>query len=213
MVRRPGSIDDSGVIVPGGRRSWDQAADERVLAFLGPSGSGKSTVVRALHRRGLIAVTPSWTTRPRRDDEVGGSVEHRFVDEEEFAERERAGFFLEVVRMFGLPYAYGLPAVDRPGDGRVPAIMVRAPLLALVERHFPGSLAYQIEDERARDRLGDRPGELGTRVEGWDRERRLGRAAAHRVFVNAGSIDDVVDAVAGAIRKDFEKEELCHRTG
>lgn len=186
----------------------------RVLAVLGPSGSGKSTVVRELHRRGVIEVTPSWTTRPRRDDEHDGSVEHRFVDAEEFAARQSAGYFLEVVQMFGLPYRYGLPVVEHPADRRVPAIMVRAPLIPLVERHFPGHVAYQIEDgyQRAEARLRRRAGELGTRLDGFEEECRLGREAAHRIFVNEGSIADLVEAVAGAVHQDFggqRKEDAC----
>lgn len=184
----------------------------RVLVFLGPSGSGKSTVVRALHRRGVIDVTPSWTTRPRRDDEVAGSVEHRFVSEEEFTVRERAGYFLEVVQPFGLPYRYGLPAVAARSDGRVPAIMVRAPLMPLVARHFPDHVAYQIEDsyERVRERMerrGVTGAELGTRLEGFEDERRQGRAVARRTFVNAGSVDALVTAVAAAIAEDIAVEE------
>ena len=186
----------------------------RILVFVGPSGSGKSTVVRALHRRGVIAVTPSWTTRPRRSDEPGDTVEHRFVDEHRFGEHQRAGDFLEVVRLFGLPYAYGLPPVEPPGDGRVPAIMARATVLPLVERHFPDHVAYQIEDayERARARLELRHGELGTRMDGHEGERRLGRAVAQRIFVNTGTVDDLVDAVAAAVDEDFAadtREEAC----
>ena len=186
----------------------------RVLAVLGPSGSGKSTVVRELHRRGVIELTPSWTTRPRRDDEVDGSIEHRFVDDEEFTARQDAGYFLEVVQLFGLPYRYGLPPLEVPADARVPAIMVRAPLMPLVTRHFPGHVAYQIEDgyRRAEERLGRRAGALGTRLEGFEEECRLGREAAHRIFVNEGSIADLVDAVADAVGQDFDghrKEDLC----
>jgi guanylate kinase len=186
----------------------------RVLAVLGPSGSGKSTVVRELHRRGLIEVTPSWTTRARREDEHAGSIEHRFVDGEEFAARHDAGYFLEVVQMFGLPHRYGLPAVGEPADGRVPAIMVRAPLMPLVHRHFPGHVAYQIEDrlQRAEERLRRRAGDLGTRLDGFEEECRLGREAAHRTFVNEGSIADLVEAVADAVGQDFDgqrKEEPC----
>ena len=186
----------------------------RVLAVLGPSGSGKSTVVRELHHRGVIDVTPSWTTRPRRDDELDGSMEHRFVDEEEFTARHDAGYFLEVVQMFGLPYRYGLPAVGEPADGKVPAIIVRAPLMPLVGRHFPGYLAYQIEDgyQRAQQRLWLRAGELGTRLDCFEEECRLGREVAHRIFVNRGSVGDLVDAVADALGQDFtghRKEDLC----
>ena len=141
-------------------------------------------------------------------------MEHRFVDEHEFAERRRAGDFLEVVRMFGLPYAYGLPPVEPPADGRVPAVMVRAPLLPLVERHFPDHVAYQIEDayERARVRLQRRTGELGTRMDGYEQERRLGRDVAQRIFVNTGTVGDLVDAVAAAVDEDFvaeTREEPC----
>jgi guanylate kinase len=186
----------------------------RILAVLGPSGSGKSSVVRELHRRGRIDVTPSWTTRPRRDDEQDGSVEHRFVDAEEFTARQNAGYFLEVVQMFGLPYRYGLPVVEPPVDGRLPAIMVRAPLMPLVHRHFPAHVAYQIEDgyQRAEERLRRRAGDLGTRLDGFEEECRLGREAAHRIFVNEGSIADLVDAVAGAVHQDFDghrREETC----
>jgi ribose 1,5-bisphosphokinase PhnN len=186
----------------------------RLLAVLGPSGSGKSTVVREMHRRGVIEVTPSWTTRPRRDDELDGSDEHRFVGEDEFAARQDAGFFLEVVQMFGLPYRYGLPAVGPPAGGSVPAIMVRAPLLPLVARRFPGYVAYQIEDgyQRARERLGRRPGDVGTRLEGFEEECRTGREAAHRIFVNQAGVGDLVEAVARAVRRDFagdQKEEPC----
>lgn len=186
----------------------------RVLAVLGPSGSGKSTVVRELHRRGVVEVTPSWTTRPRRDDEVDGSIEHRFVDDREFAARRDAGYFLEVVQMFGLPYRYGLPAVEPPAGGTVPAIMVRAPLMALVARHFPNHVAYQIEDgyQRAQERLGRRPGDLGTRLDGFEEECRIGREAAHRIFVNQGAVGDLVEAVARAVGRDFaghRKEGPC----
>lgn len=193
---------------------YARSTDVRVLAVLGPSGSGKSTVVRELHRRGVIEVTPSWTTRPRRPDELDGSIEHRFVGDEEFNERQEDGYFLEVVQMFGLPHRYGLPAVEEPADGRVPAIMVRAPLMPLVARHFPGHVAYQIEDgyQRARERLERRLGDLGTRLEDFEEERRAGRQAAHRIFVNQGSVGDLIEAVADAVEQDFtrrRKEEAC----
>ncbi len=190
-------------------------AEMPVLVVLGPSGSGKSTVVRELHRRGLIAVTPTWTTRPRRPDEAQDSVEHRFVDEREFAVRRGAGRFLETVRMFGLPYEYGLPVVERPGDGRVPTLIARAPVMPLVVRHYPDHLAYQVEDrfDRVRDRLAARgPADLGTRLERYEDERRLGRAVAHRVFFNTRSVGDLVDAIAAALAEDFaleRTEEPC----
>ncbi len=179
-----------------------------MLAFLGPSASGKSSVVRELERRGAITVTPSWTTRPRRADEAEGAIEHRFVDDTEFDELEATGYFLEVVILFGLPFRYGLPVVEPAPGGPVPAIMVRAPLMNLVERHFPDHVAYQIESPRelARQRLMAREidnSAVEARLRGHDDELLLGRTAADRVFLNTSSIDDLASAVEGAIREDF----------
>ncbi len=181
-----------------------------VLVFIGPSGSGKSTVVGELHRRGLIAVTPSWTTRPCRNGEMDHTVEHRFISDQEFTALEEEGFFLEVVRPFGLPHRYGLPQVEPASDGRVPTIMVRAPLMALVERHFSAFVTYQIEDsyDRAKDRVvaaGACGAGLGTRLEGHDDERRFGRQLASRVFLNRTTPMELISAVAGAIIEDFPK--------
>lgn len=179
--------------------------------FVGPSGSGKSTVVRELHHRGLIEVSPSWTTRPRRDDELGDTIEHRFVTEEEFTDLETAGSFLEVVRPFGLPYRYGLARVEPAPADRVRAIMVRAPLLPLVVQHFPRRVTYQIEDtyDRARQRMVAARGSdaaLGSRLERFEDERRLGRTLASRTFVNDATVAELCAAVADAITTDFGQE-------
>src|SRR5437016_504890 len=73
--------------------------DPSLLVFIGPSGAGKSSVVRGLADRGVIAVHPTWTTRPRRRDEREGSIEHHFVTESEFLRRRDDGFFLHSVSM------------------------------------------------------------------------------------------------------------------
>lgn len=180
----------------------------RVLVVIGPSGSGKSSVVRALERRGVLRVTPSWTTRPRRPDEMHGSVEHRFVDDARFTELEERGFFLEVVTMFGLPHRYGLPRVEGGQGPGVPAIMARASLMGLVATHFPRRVVYHVEDteQRARQRLVER-GASAREIEGrmgeFTTECRRGRSSAHRVFVNEGPLDDLVGAVERSMREDF----------
>lgn len=188
----------------------------KVLAFIGPSGSGKSTVVRELDHRSVIAVTPSWTTRPRRDDEGDGVVEHRFVSDEEFDALERDGFFLEVVRMFGLPYRYGLPAITRPPPGVIPVVMVRASLLALVGAHYPHHVVYQIEASPAlaSSRLLQRSRtnrDIGARLDEASEERALGRRLAHRIFDGNRSVAQIVDAVQSAILADFHFERSERR--
>lgn len=178
------------------------------LVVIGPSGAGKSSLVRELDRRGLISVTPTWTTRPRRADEAQDTVEHRFVTAEEFRELERTGFFLEVVELFESAYRYGIPAVSAPLNGQIPTVMLRAELVPLLAKHYTSPVIYQVEDEyeRVRERLEQREteGEDGaSRLEGMATEIELGRKHAFRAFVNAGDLADLVDQVERSLRVDF----------
>jgi len=177
-----------------------------VLVFIGPSGTGKSALVRELIRDGVIDLNPSWTDRPRRTHELNGIPEHRFVNTEEFSRLQGEGFFLEVVQPFGLPYRYGLPPLTQ-SEG-VPTIMVRAPMMDLVAKHFPMHRTYQIECElaRAHARLlerGEEESELGTRLAEFEAEARFGRLHADRIFLNDGSIEELVKQVRAALREDF----------
>lgn len=179
-----------------------------VLVIIGPSGGGKSTVVRTLAGRGVVRVHPTWTTRPRRADEAGGSPEHRFVSDEEFDDLCARGFFLDTVSLFGLPYRYGLPALDTAEDGPLDAVMLRAPLVGRFTAVFPHHLVYQIEDlpDRLEARLRERetaPADRTARLSDNVREVDSGRLVAHRVFVNSGSLEGLADAVSIALRKDL----------
>jgi len=178
-----------------------------VLVVIGPSASGKSTAVRELHRRGVLHVHPTWTTRARRADEADGALEHRFVTDEIFDELEAAGFFLGTVQLPGLPARYAIPRPTLADDGPLDAIMARAPFIALFADSFPHRLVYQIEDsvERARDRLvarGSSAYETEVRLAGHETEIRQGRAIAQRVFTNDGDLDALVDAIAVALLDD-----------
>jgi guanylate kinase len=176
-----------------------------LLAVIGPSGAGKSTAVQALADAGVVDVNPSWTTRPPRPGEVERCVEHRFVTEAEFDALERAGFFVESVRMFGLAHRYGLPPVRRAAAGAVPLVMLRVPHLGLLRRLHDLPLVYQVEDSRERvaARLLRRDGELGTRLRDYEAEVALGRAEADRVFVNDRDAEALVTAIRQAIVADF----------
>ncbi|MDQ3981811.1 MAG: hypothetical protein M3271_03915 [Actinomycetota bacterium] len=177
----------------------------KVLVFIGPSGSGKSTLVRELHDRGIVDVMPSWTTRPRRREEAGEGVEHRFVSDAEFGRLEASGFFLEAVEMFGS--RYGLPAITTSHAGSIPAIVVRAPLLRLVAKHFPDHVVYQIESDletvsrRLRRRGAD--ADMPARLAGYAGELVLGRERADRIFDSGGLPEDAVRDVQRAIEDDF----------
>lgn len=71
------------------------------------SGTGKTTLVQELCATlPDLMVSISYTTRPRRTDEVEG-VDYYFVDEERFKRMVAAGDFLEHETVFG--YHYGTP--------------------------------------------------------------------------------------------------------
>jgi len=172
-----------------------------VLAVIGPSGSGKSSVVRELHQRGLVRVRPTWTTRPRRHDEVHGSVEHRFASDATFDRLERSGFFIDTVTMFGLPHRYGMPGPAVFGVDAAEIVMLRAPLVDRLRRIAPDFTVVQIEDSPAptRRRLAQRnvdAVELRARLADNEQELALGRAVADFVFVNDNSIASLADRVA-----------------
>jgi guanylate kinase len=187
------------------------SSPERLLVIIGPSGAGKSTAVRRLEAEGLIEVTPTWTTRPPRRGEILACVEHRFVSEGEFERLERCGAFLGTVRLFGLPFRYGLPPIHRPAGGRVAAIMLRAALVPRLRELFADLTVYQVEDDRARvaERLqqrGREGAELGSRLADFEAEVALGRSMAQRVVVNADGPDMLVAALREALRLDFAAE-------
>ena len=179
----------------------------KVLVLIGPSGSGKSALIQELARRGHILITPSWTTRPRRATETDGDVDHRFVTEEEFAQLQDDGYFVEVIGMYG--FRYGLPRIEFPAIGKVPAISVRAVHLHLVSTHYPLHVIYQIESdlETAIKRVGAREIsalEMEDRLGSHSDELARGRRLSKRVFDTAPPLAEVVKSIERAIAEDFE---------
>ncbi len=195
-----------------------------VVVFVGPSGSGKSSVVRELHRRGVLHVHPTWTTRPRRPDEVTGSLEHRFVSDATFDALCRQGFFIGTAALSGLPFRYGLPWLadhPRPGEpgpggpGPADAVMLRTPVLARFAELVAHRVVYQIDDrpERVAARLLARhcpPAELQARLDDNRLEVAAGRQVADRVFLNAGTLIELVDQVAAAVLRDTGTHAETH---
>ncbi len=173
-----------------------------LLVIIGPSGNGKSSAAGLLVSRGVARVHPTWTTRPRRSDEHFGTPEHRFVDDATFDALVAAGFFLDSVSLFGLPYRYGLPPIRRTNDRRVDTVMLRAPLVARFKRVVTDpTIVVQIEDDplQIADRLHRQAGtalELRCRLDDNERETVAGRAVADRVLVNDGTLDDLAEALA-----------------
>jgi len=178
-----------------------------LLAVIGPSGVGKSSLVRELQRRGETLALPTFTTRPRRRDEIEGRSDHRFVGDRAFGALASGGAFLATGTLPGLPYRYGLPNLPCRA-GPVPAVIVRAFAVPGLLRAVPGTLVYQVEDGPARTwpRLVTRDlqaAELDARISAHHFELLAGREVCHRRFVNGSSLPELADAVTRALRSDL----------
>ena len=175
-----------------------------VLLLIGPSGTGKTAAVTELVRRDLLAVTPTWTTRPRRPDEMAGCANHRFVSDEEFSAREADGFFLGTVQLFGLEHRYGLPRPEPAEGRRVPTVVARAGVVPVIAAHLPEHVVWQVEAPAHRlaavmKARRATTAEIDARLRGVTAEVEAGRALADRVFVNDGHLRDLVDDMARAL--------------
>lgn len=181
--------------------------DDRLLVIIGPSGTGKTSALKLLHDQGVVEVTPSWTTRPPREDEIGGTLEHRFVDDIVFTGKKDKGYFLDSAQMFGLPYWYGLPRLEKPAGSRVATVMLSSRLLPLMDEHYTNYMIYQIEDEpeKVAQRLQERQAAghaMGSRLDDYHEEIAAGRKRAQRLFTNDGSLEDLAGRIAEALIED-----------
>lgn len=182
----------------------------KVLFIIGPSGVGKSSLLLELSKKGIIQLTPSWTTRPARIDEKNGSIEHVFVEENEFNKLKKDNFFIETFTLFGLPYQFGLPRIKNPNDGAIPAMVLRSYLVPVMAKHYPDHIIYAIEDDyiKVSGRLQARlaRGELiGKRLEEFDQEIKIGRKLANKTFKNDSTIENLARRVQKATAIDFPK--------
>lgn len=183
-------------------------ASQPILAFIGPSAAGKSSVIAALTKRGLLVVTPTWTTRPPRAGEAETSLEHVFVSEKEFTIKDQAGFFIKTGELFNLPYRFGLPTLASTTTRHISTVVLRAALIKEFTNVFPNTTVYQITDsaERVRSRLLTRQssGErLAERLMEYQQEVIHGGQLASRTFMNDSTVNKLADTIAEAIRRDF----------
>ena len=88
-----------------------------LLVLSSPSGAGKTTITRRLvelEGRELV-MSVSYTTRPKRPDEINGRDYH-FVDKAAFAHLQGEGAFLESAVVFGHWYGTARDPVERVLD-------------------------------------------------------------------------------------------------
>jgi len=174
----------------------------RLFLITAPSGAGKTSLVRELlSRHPNLRFSISYTTRPKRPNEVEG-CDYHFVDETEFARMREAGAFLEHACVFD--YCYGtarqsvqtelarghdlLLEIDWQGAAQIRAAMpeavsifIQPPSRAELERRLRSRATDNeaVIQRRLRDAVGDMSHwcEFGYVVVNDDFERALAELA------------------------------------
>ena len=166
----------------------------------GPSGVGKSTALAELGKQDRVEVVVSFTTRPRRTNEVD-RVDYHFVGEQEFHQMARRRQFLEWVEYDG--HYYGTPSqtveeiVDRGG---VAVLEIERRGALEVRRRFPQAVLVLLKPPC--------PGELEKRLRsrgasGEFLSRRLALAEE-----DVALMDEIYDEVVTSTRTSETVREL-----
>ena len=79
-----------------------------MILLIGPSATGKSVCEREMERRGYKRII-SYTTRPKRDNEIE-DVDYHYISEDEFKSRLERGFFAENTKYRN--WLYGMAEMD-----------------------------------------------------------------------------------------------------
>ena len=119
-----------------------------MLVIIGESGSGKSSLAKALsdkHKNYKRIVT--YTTRPRRDNEVDG-IDYHFIDQARFDELVEQDFFVEY-NMYR-EWCYGTALQDCSNDNNVIAVLTPAGYRALKRAGVKARSIYLYVDRRSR---------------------------------------------------------------
>ncbi len=179
-----------------------------ILIIIGPSGAGKSTILnRIMEQTDKVKIHPTYTTRPKRKNEISNYNEHIFISENKFDELEKTNEFIEVIKLFGLPYRYGLKKL-KLDENKVNIVMLRQSVLGLMKRHYPKSTIYQIEAdyELIKDRLNERINEgddIGSRLIIYQDEVNKGRKFASRIIKNNSLIEKASYDLMNYLKIDF----------
>jgi guanylate kinase len=178
-----------------------------IVALIGPAAAGKSSLAARLEAAGDVRMLPTWTTRPSRNDETAGCLEHRFCSDTEFDQLLAGGGMAATGRLTGLSYRYGMPVLGRRDGGRPLLVLGRAHHVAALSRLGQRAVVYHLgaDADRCRVRLANRGtshGDAAARAACHAAELANGRRLADRVFRNESTLDDLADAVGSALKHD-----------
>jgi len=163
-----------------------------------PSGAGKTTLCReARQRLPDLAYSVSYTTRPPRPGEIGGTDFH-FVTEATFRDLRERGEFAEWASVHGNLYGTRASVLESAlQDGRDILLDIDTQGAAQLRRRYPEAvLAFIVApsmaelEQRLRERRSDAAGEITRRLDRAREEIRMWRQYDY-LIVNR----DVKDAV------------------
>jgi guanylate kinase len=156
------------------------------IVVSGPGGVGKGTIVDALVERDpRLRLSRSWTTRAQRPGEPDSA--YVFTTRKEFADRIRAGGFLEWTEF--LDNYYGTP-MPEPDDERDLVLEIEVDGAQQVKAARPDALVIFVlpptraEQERRLRARGDDPDTVVARLRKAEEEEPIGLGIADHVVVN-----------------------------
>ena len=171
-------------------------SDPIIFVICGAGGAGKGTIVgEVISRDPTLHLSRSWTTRPRRPNEVADA--YSYVTDEQFDERVAVDGFYEWAKFFEYRYGTPTPVVPVGKDllleidvqGAV-AVRKRQPD-AVVILIVPPSRVIQESRMRAR---GDSEKHIEQRLAAAEIEEEIGQDLADFVVLN-GELDVAVSKV------------------
>lgn len=176
-----------------------------LIVLIGPSGVGKSAIAKGLYQAGLVDVTPSLATRPRRRNEPESTRDHRFVTDEQFDEQKKRGDIVVTKELYG--YRYGALYPKRPPADRIAAMVLKFDFMEEFVEYYPNTRIYQIEatEEVSLARMlprGQPKADLLNRLQKHGPETEAGRLIAHHIFDNNGLLADTLRLVKAQILED-----------